>query len=69
MNKALSIALLIAGVVMIVFGINASDSASSHVSRFFNGAPTNQALWLLIGGVVLAVVGLVGSIRGGTKNG
>ena len=64
MNKPISAALLIAGIVLIIWGINASDSFSSDVSRFFTGSPTNKAMWLLIGGIVSAVAGLFGLMRG-----
>jgi hypothetical protein len=64
MNKAISLALLIGGVVLIVFGINASQSFSSDVNRFFTGNPTDKAMWMLVGGAVAAVVGLVGTLRG-----
>src|SRR5262245_44215577 len=62
MNKALGIALLVIGVVLIVFGINATDSFQSDVSRFFTGTPTDKAIWLLIGGIASAIVGLVLSL-------
>ena len=34
--------------------------STKDVSRFFTGAPTDKAMWLLIGGIVASVVGLVG---------
>jgi len=34
------------------------------VSRFFTGSPTDKAVWMMLGGVVLTVVGLVGTLRG-----
>lgn len=64
MNKIVSLALLVGGVVLIVIGINAMNSFSSDVSRFFTGSPTDKAVWMLIGGVVAAVIGLVGTMRG-----
>ena len=64
MNQALGIALLVVGIVLIIFGINASDSFSSDVSRFFTGSPTNKAIWLLIGGIASAIVGFFVMIRG-----
>jgi hypothetical protein len=64
MNKPISLALLIAGIILIVYGINASNSASSSVSRAFNGSPTDKTIWLLVGGAAAAVVGLVGVTRG-----
>lgn len=64
MNKAVSIALLAGGIVLIVIGVNATKSFSSDVSRFFTGSPTDKAVWMLIGGVVAAVIGLFGTMRG-----
>ena len=58
MNKALGIALLAAGIILLVFGINASQSFSSDVSRFFTGSPTDKSVWMMIGGVVAAIVGV-----------
>lgn len=58
MNRIVSIGLLVGGVVLMIFGINATNSFSSDVSRFFTGSPTDKAVWMLIGGVVASVVGL-----------
>jgi len=63
MNKGISVALLVIGVILLVFGLNVYHSASSDVSRFFTGAPTDKALWLLIGGAVAGVVGFLGLAR------
>ncbi len=60
MNRVVSLALLVIGVVLIVFGVIAMDSFSSDVSRFFTGTPTDKAVWMLIGGTVSAIVGLSG---------
>jgi hypothetical protein len=64
MNKIVSLALLIGGVVLIVIGVSATNSFSSDVSRFFTGSPTDKAIWMLIGGIVAAVIGLVGTLHG-----
>ena len=64
MNKSISIAMLVAGILLTIFGIAASGSFSSDVSRFFTGAPTDKAIWMLVGGVVVAIIGLVGLWRG-----
>lgn len=68
MNKIVSLALLVGGVVLIVIGIAATNSFSSDVSRFFTGSPTDKAIWMLIGGIVAAVIGLVGTLRGSRKS-
>jgi hypothetical protein len=64
MNKIASLALLVGGVVLMIIGINATNSFSSDVSRFFTGSPTDKAVWMLIGGIVAAVVGLTMTLRG-----
>ncbi|HEY0456407.1 MAG TPA: DUF3185 family protein [Verrucomicrobiae bacterium] len=64
MNKMFSILLLVGGIVLIVIGVNATQSFSSDVSRFFTGSPTDKAVWMLIGGILAAIVGLTGTLRG-----
>jgi len=63
MNEIVSLALLVGGVVLIIFGVQATDSFSSDVSRVFTGSPTNKAVWMLIGGIVAAIVGLTMTLR------
>ncbi len=65
MNRILSIGLLVGGIVLIVFGISAADSLSSDVSRFFTGSPTDEAVWMLVVGSILAFGGLLGTAFGG----
>ena len=57
MNKAVSLALLAGGILLIIFGVSAAGSFSSDISRFFAGSPTDKAIWMLIGGVVLSIIG------------
>jgi hypothetical protein len=64
MNKAVSLALLVIGIALMIFGMNASNSVSSDVSRFFTGNPTDKTIWFLIGGIAAAVVGAVGLLMG-----
>jgi hypothetical protein len=68
MNKAVSLALLVAGIVLIVYGISASNSVGSGFSRMFTGSPTDKTLWLLIGGGAATLIGLVGVMRGSREN-
>jgi len=63
MDQRVSIALLVSGVVLLVFGFNAYHSASSDISRFFTGAPTDKALWLLISGAITGIAGFVGLVK------
>ncbi|HEY6169080.1 MAG TPA: DUF3185 family protein [Verrucomicrobiae bacterium] len=68
MNKIVSLALLVGGAALIIIGVNATNSFSSDVSRFFTGSPTDKAVWMLIGGSVAAIAGLAMTVRG-TKQG
>ncbi|HVS19361.1 MAG TPA: DUF3185 family protein [Planctomycetota bacterium] len=63
MNRTLSIALLAAGVALLIFGLIESDSVASDFSRLFTGEPTDKAVWLLISGGLAVVAGLVGLSR------
>ena len=64
MNKAISLAILAGGVLLLIFGINAYNSSSSDISRFFTGSATDKSVWMLVGGAVATVLGLVGLLRG-----
>lgn len=63
MNKGIALALLSGGIVMIIFGISATESFGSEVSRFFTGTPTDKSMWLLLGGIAATTVGAVYSLR------
>jgi len=64
MNTVLGITLLAAGALLIVLGINASNSFASDVSRTFSGSPTDRTIWLLVLGIVSAGVGLFFTLKG-----
>ena len=64
MDKTISLAILAGGILLVIFGISASNSVSSDISRFFTDSPTDKAIWMLVGGVVLALIGAVGLQRG-----
>jgi len=64
MNKPISLALVVAGIILIIYGVSASDSIGSSFTRFFTGNPTDKTMWLLIGGAAATVVGAVGLLRG-----
>ena len=68
MNRAVSLAILAGGILLAVFGVAALKSFSSDISRFFTGSPTDKAIWMLVGGVVAIIIGLVGLLRGSKEN-
>jgi hypothetical protein len=67
MNNVVGLAIFGVGIVLLVFGFNASHSFGSDVSRFFTGNPTDKSMWLLIGGAAAVIVGLLLAIRGGKR--
>ena len=67
MNKIISLAILAGGIVLVIYGVAASESLSSDISRFFTGSPTDRTIWLMVGGIVAIIIGLVGLLRGQTK--
>jgi hypothetical protein len=64
MTKAISLAVLAGGILLLIFGINAYNSSSSDISRFFTGSATDKSIWMLVSGAVAAVLGAVGLLRG-----
>ena len=65
MIKGLSLALLVVGIMLTIWGVSISQSFSSDVSRAFTGSPTDKAMWLMMGGIATAVVGVFGLLRRG----
>ncbi|HEX5398856.1 MAG TPA: DUF3185 family protein [Verrucomicrobiae bacterium] len=63
MNRIISLALLIGGVVLMIIGINATDSFGSEIPRFFTGSPSDKAIWMFLGGLAAVVAGLVLTLR------
>ena len=68
MNKAIGLALLVVGVVLLVYGIDASNSVSSSVSRTFTGSPTDKTMWMLLGGIAAVIVGAALAFMGFGKS-
>jgi hypothetical protein len=64
MNNIVGLAILALGIVLLVFGFNASHSFSSDVSRTFTGNPTNHSMWLIIGGAVAVIAGIGVALSG-----
>lgn len=63
MNRAIGIALIIIGVVLLIWGVDSSNSFGNEVSKTFTGSPTDRTIWLIVGGIASAVVGLFLTLR------
>lgn len=63
MRKMISVGLLVGGLILLYFGYQEYQSVSSEVEEFFTGSPSSNAMWMIIGGAVAAVAGIVGLIK------
>lgn len=62
-----SFALFAAGVILLIFGLSASDSISSDVSEVVTGAPTDKSIWLIVLGVIALLSG-AGTLFAGRRH-
>jgi hypothetical protein len=60
MSKIPSIAFLAAGIILLVYGLDASNSFSSSVTQAMSGTPTNKSIWLIVLGVLGILSGTFG---------
>lgn len=69
MIRPIGIAALALGIGLLVWGIQRANSFESNVSEFFTGSPTDQSMWLIIGGIAAIVLGggLLFAGRGGSE--
>jgi nitrate reductase gamma subunit len=59
MNKVGGAICLGAGIALLVWGHNVSQSVDSQVKNLFTGSPTDKAMYLYLGGGVLLAIGIV----------
>ncbi|WP_345812503.1 DUF3185 family protein [Paraburkholderia sp. PREW-6R] len=67
MAKAISIALIVGGIVLLYFGGQAFNSVSSDVSRVLTGSPSSKAIMLIVAGVIATIAGLTGMALSGRR--
>lgn len=63
MKKAISVGLLVAGLLLLYFGYNEYHSFQSEVDQFFGGSGSDQAILMLVGGAAATIAGVVGLLR------
>ena len=67
MTRAVSLALVIGGVLLLYFGGQSLHSFGNEVSKLFTGSPTDKTIWLLVCGAVATVAGLIGLAASGRQ--
>ncbi|MFO0985525.1 MAG: DUF3185 family protein [Planctomycetota bacterium] len=68
MSRGLAAAVLVAGAILLGFGVNASQSVGSELSKLFTGHPTDKAVWFIIGGAAGVVIGLFGMLSSRSRS-
>lgn len=64
-RKIIGTVLLVGGILLLVFGVQASQSVASELSEAFTGSPTDRAMWMIIGGAIATIVGGIYVFRPG----
>lgn len=60
LTRILSVAFIVGGVLLLIFGIDAWNSVGSEISKAFQGGPSSRAIWLLVTGTVAIISGIGG---------
>ncbi len=63
MNMTIALALTVVGIVLLIVGLGSADSIQNSFSRLFTGHLTDRTMWLVVGGSVCVIAGLVGCHR------
>jgi succinate dehydrogenase/fumarate reductase cytochrome b subunit len=66
-QRILGFVLLVLGIVLLIVGLNASDSVADQLSNTFTGKFTDSTMWYILGGIALAVVGAITAFLPGGK--
>ncbi|MDB6113731.1 MAG: rane protein [Lacunisphaera sp.] len=62
MNRAVFLVLLVVGVILLIYGINAHDSLASTAKQAVTGTPTDRSIWLIVLGVAGIIIGGLGAM-------
>jgi hypothetical protein len=67
-QRILGVVLLVVGVAVLIYGLNASHSMADRVSDTFTGRFTEATTWYIIGGGAAGLLGLLLVAVGGGRN-
>jgi uncharacterized membrane protein len=67
-QRIAGIVLLVVGLGVLIYGLNASHSAADRWSDFFTGKFTESTTWYIIGGAASGLLGLLLVAFGGGRN-
>jgi hypothetical protein len=58
-QRVVGVVLLVVGAVLLIMGMNASHSVADQVSNTLTGRFTHATTWYILGGIALALLGLL----------
>jgi hypothetical protein len=64
MDRLASMLILIGGVVMVVYGASSPKRLRDELPQADTGVPADNPYWLVIGGAIGTLAGLVGLLHG-----
>ena len=68
LQRTVGIVLLVVGVAVLIYGMNASHSLADRLSDTFTGRFTEATTWYIIGGAASGLLGLLLVVFGGGRN-
>jgi len=66
-RRILGLSIFALGLVLLWFGMNATESVADTLKEGVTGRYTDRTMWYLVGGGVLAVAGALLSLGGGLR--
>jgi len=66
-QRILGLVLLVVGVIILLFGLNASESLTDTVNEGVTGRYTDKTMWYIVGGAALSVAGGALALFGGGR--
>jgi hypothetical protein len=66
-QRIVGMILLVVGVGLLLFGLNAADSLTEEVSETLTGRYTDATTWYILGGLAMALVGGAITLVGGGR--
>jgi drug/metabolite transporter (DMT)-like permease len=66
-NRILGVILLVVGVILLYFGINATDTIGEEIKEGLTGRYTDKTTWYIVGGAAAAVVGALMTFFSGRR--
>ncbi len=58
-SRIAGVVLLVAGIALLIVGMNSSHSVADQMSNAFRGRFTDATTWYIVGGIVTAILGLL----------